>query len=85
VLGFVVAWAVWIDKHDGEAPTVYELAGANEKSRAQWYRDSKAFRECFEAEGYEMPDAIARRLLRMRVHRTPAGVFGASCRRLVVA
>lgn len=80
VLAVLCAWAWWLDRHDGEAPTLSILAGTSEKSRAQWFRDASAFERAFPDE--EGPDRIARlvwaesRRVRGRMPRTPLGFGG---------
>lgn len=84
VHGLIVAWALWVDTHHGEAPGIDILAGESDKSRAQWFRYQQAFRKAFPLE--ESPDRIARLVLRearqapLRVLAVPvtrfAGLYG---------
>lgn len=72
VVGLLAAWAVWLDQHDGVAPTIDILAGNLPKSRSQWFRYQRAFLDAFPDE--ESPDRIAR-MLSERLRDRPLSVM----------
>lgn len=84
--GLLVAWALWVDGHRGEAPTMQILAGDNDRSRASYYRDLADFRRAFPDE--ESPDRLARELLAVAKARRESperAVFGAPASRFLVS